>query len=61
VSIEQLDAHGRYVPVTHSRFLPVNREQVTQWVFSEDSTDLVTWEERLRERVRNELVPRVNA
>ena len=57
VSIEQLGPDGTYVPVSRSRFLPVHPEQVTRWVFSEDSADLVTWEERLREWVRNELVP----
>ena len=30
-------------------------QDVTRWVFGEDSTDLVTWEERLREWVRAEL------
>ena len=57
VSIEQLGPDGTYVPVSRRRLLPVHPEHVTRWVFSEDSADLVTWEERLREWVRNELVP----
>ena len=61
VSIEQLGPHGVYVPVSRSRFLPVRPEDVTRWVYTEDSADRLTWEERLREWVRNELVPRANA
>ena len=52
VSIEQLSPDGKYVPAQRSRFLPVRPEDVTRWVFSEDSASLVTWEERLREWVR---------
>ena len=58
VSIEQLGPDGKYVPVPRSRFLPVRPEDVTRWVSNEDSTDLVVWEERLREWVRAELGPR---
>jgi hypothetical protein len=47
--------------VSRSRFLPVRPEDVTRWVFTEDSADRLTWEERLREWVRNELVRRANA
>ena len=61
VSIEQLGPDGTYVPAPRSRFLPVRPEDVTRWVFNEDSTDLVEWEERLREWVRAEVDPRVNA
>jgi hypothetical protein len=60
-SFEQLGPDGKYVPVPRSRFLLVHAEDITRWVFSEDSADLVTWEERLREWIRNELVPGVNA
>ena len=42
-------------------FLPVRPEDVTRWVYGEDSTSRVTWEDRLREWVRSELGPRVNA
>jgi hypothetical protein len=52
VSIEQLGPDGKYVSVQRSRFLPVRPEDVTRWVFIEDSTSLITWEERLREWVR---------
>jgi Uma2 family endonuclease len=58
VSIEQLGPDGAYVPVPRSRFLPVRPEDVTRWVFTEDSADRVTWTDRLRTWVRNELVPR---
>jgi hypothetical protein len=58
VSTEHLGPDGAYVPAHRSRFLPVRPEDVTRWVFTEDSADRVTWEERLREWVRNELVPR---
>jgi Uma2 family endonuclease len=61
VSIEQLGSGGHYVPTLRSRFLPVASEDVTRWVFNEDSSDLVVWQERLREWVRNDLVPRGNA
>jgi Uma2 family endonuclease len=57
VSIEQLDPGGKYVPAPRSRFLPVRSEDVTRWVFSEDSVGIVAWEDRLREWVRNELIP----
>ena len=61
VSIDQLDPDGRYVPALRSRFLPVRPEDVTRWVFNEDANDLVIWEERLRDWVRSELVPRGDA
>ena len=57
VSIEHLGPDGEYVPALRSRFLPVQPEDITRWIFNEDSTSLVRWEERLREWVRNELVP----
>ena len=56
VSIEQLGRDGRYVKASRSRFLPVRSEDVTRWVFTEDSVGMVAWEERLRVWVRNELV-----
>ncbi len=61
VSIEQLGPDGKYVPATRSLFIPVRPEDVIRWVFEEDPNDLVTWEERLREWVRNELVAPVDA
>jgi Uma2 family endonuclease len=57
VSIEQLGPDGTYVPVARSRFLPVRAEDVTRWIFSEDSSSLVAWEARLRQWVRDQLVP----
>jgi Uma2 family endonuclease len=57
VSIEQLGADGTYAPALRSRFLPVRAEDVTRWVFTEDSSSLVAWEERLRRWVRDEIVP----
>jgi Uma2 family endonuclease len=61
VSIEQLGPGGDYAAVARSRFLPVGSEDVTRWVFIEDSSDRLTWLERLRGWVRSELVPRLNA
>jgi Uma2 family endonuclease len=61
VSIEQLGPDGTYVAVSRSRFLPVRVEDVTRWVFSEDSSSLVAWEERLRQWVRAELAPKTEA
>jgi hypothetical protein len=61
VSIEQLGRDGKYVPVPRSRFLPVRAEDVTRWVFNEDTTSLVTWERLLRGWVRAELEPLVNS
>jgi Uma2 family endonuclease len=57
VPIEQLGPDGTYVPVPRSRFLPVRAEDVTRWIFSEDSSSLVEWEARLRQWVRDQLVP----
>jgi Uma2 family endonuclease len=56
VSIEQLGPDGTYQTVPSSRFLPVRAEDVTRWVFSEDSRSLVAWEERLRKWIRHEVV-----
>ena len=56
VAIQHLSSHGKYVLANRSRFLPVRSEDVTRWVFTEDSVGLVAWEERLRVWVRNELV-----
>jgi Uma2 family endonuclease len=61
VSIEQLGPGGKYIAVSRSRFLRVRAEDVTRWVFSEDSSSLVAWEERLRQWVRDELVPNKTA
>ena len=61
VSIEQLGPDGTYMPVPRSRFLPVRAEDVTRWVFSEDSSSLVAWEARLRQWVRDQLVPKAGA
>jgi Uma2 family endonuclease len=61
VSIEHLGPDGKYVPVSRSRFLPVRPEDVTRWVYGEDSDSLVTWEEHSRDWVRAELGPRADA
>ena len=47
VSIEHLGPDGQYVPAVRSRFLPVSPEDVTRWVFTEDRSDVVAWEDRL--------------
>ncbi len=61
VSIEQLGPDGTSGPVPRSRFLPVRAEDVTRWVFSENSSSLVAWEDRLRQWVRDELVSKTDA
>ncbi len=61
VSIEQLGPDGTYSPALRSRFLPVRAEDVTRWVFTEDSSSLVAWEQRLRQWIRDELVPKMDA
>jgi hypothetical protein len=61
VSIEQLGPDGMYAPVPRSHFLPVRAEDVTRWIFSEDSSSLVAWEGPLRQWVRDELVPKADA
>jgi Uma2 family endonuclease len=59
VSIERLGPDGEYVPAPRSRFLPpVRPDEVTRWVFTEDSADRLAWAERLREWARSELLPR---
>jgi Uma2 family endonuclease len=60
VSIQLLGPDGTYVPALRSRFLPVRANDVTQWVFSEDSSSLVAWEERLRQWVRDQVEPKVD-
>jgi len=61
VSIEQLGPDGTYSPAQRSRFLPVRAEDVTLWFFTEDSSSLVAWEERLRQWIRDEVVPKAGA
>jgi hypothetical protein len=56
--VRRLDVHGKYAPVSLSRFLPVRSEDVTRWIFREDSVGMLEWEDRFRESVRTELVPR---
>ena len=59
--IEHLQPDGTYSPSESSRFLPVRAEEVYRWAAVEDSNDELAWEQRLREWVRAELVPRHNA
>jgi Uma2 family endonuclease len=48
VSIEHLGPDGRYIAAARSLFLPVTPADVTHWVFIEDKSDSVQWEDRLR-------------
>jgi Uma2 family endonuclease len=61
VVIEQLAPEGTYIAVESSRFLRVRPEEVARWVFAEESPPSLAWEQRLREWVRAELVPRAAA
>jgi Uma2 family endonuclease len=54
VSIEQLSPDGTYKPVAASTFLRVRPEDVTHWLFKEDSKARLAWKERLREWLRAE-------
>ena len=58
VSIEQLQSDGKYVAAVSSRFLSVTPDDVERWVLREGARGSVTWKQRLREWVRNELGPR---
>ena len=58
VSIEQLQSNGKYVAAVSSRFLRVAPDDVERWVLREGARGSVTWKQRLREWVRNELSPR---
>jgi Uma2 family endonuclease len=53
VAIQHLNPQGKYVLANRSRFLPVRSEDVTRWVYREDSTSLVNWEYSVREWARN--------
>jgi hypothetical protein len=61
VAIEWLAPDGSYVAAASSRFLHVRPEEVARWVFAEESPRSLAWEQRLREWVREELVPRATA
>lgn len=58
VSIEQLQADRKHVAPVSSPFLPVTPGDVEGWVLGEDARGSVTWKQRLRECVRNQLGPR---
>ncbi len=52
VTIEHLGPNEKYTTAARSLYLPVTAEDLTRWVFTEDSACLVAWEERLRAWVR---------
>ncbi len=60
ISIEQLGPDG-YVASAASRYLYVRPDEVMLWSVGEEARLRVGWERRLREWVRNELAPRVQA
>jgi Uma2 family endonuclease len=53
--IEHLGDDGTYASSESSRFLPVRAEEIYGWVAIEDSSDVLDWERRLREWVREDL------
>jgi Uma2 family endonuclease len=55
VSIDQLQSDGKYVATVSSRFLRVTSGDVERGVLREGARGSVTWKQRLREWVRNEL------
>jgi hypothetical protein len=58
VSIERLQSDGKYVVAVSSKLLRVTPDDVERWVLREGARGSVTWKQRLREWVRNEVVPR---
>ena len=58
VSIEQLDASGKYVAADASRFLRLRADEVTQWLREGRSTTQPTWKRAVREWSRAVLRPR---
>ncbi len=58
VSIEQLDAGGKYVATDVSQFLYVRAEEVAQWLLEARSAEWLSWKRRLREWARTVLRPR---
>jgi Uma2 family endonuclease len=54
VSIEKLTPKGSYAPIASSKFLRVRSEDVTRWIFKEESKSRLAWKERLREWLRAE-------
>jgi Uma2 family endonuclease len=54
VSIEQLSPDGTYEPVAASTFWRIRPEDVTRWLFKEESKSRLAWKERLREWMRAE-------
>jgi Uma2 family endonuclease len=61
VSIEQLGIDGNFVAAESSRFLHVRPDEVARWVVEEKSGNRREWKARLREWIRTELKPRVDA
>jgi Uma2 family endonuclease len=53
VAIEQLMSDGTYRAAASSRLLHVRPDEVAHWVFTEESSRGLAWEQRLREWVRN--------
>ena len=54
----QLQSDGKYLAAVRSRFLRVMPDDVDAWVLREGARGSVSWKQRLREWVRNELGPR---
>ena len=54
VSIEKLTSKGTYTPIASSRLLRVRSEDVTKWIFKEESKSRLVWKERLRKWLRAE-------
>jgi Uma2 family endonuclease len=57
--IMHLQPDGQYTAVESSQFLPIRSDEILRWVASEDSSDILAWERRLRAWIRDELAPRV--
>jgi Uma2 family endonuclease len=55
LTIDRLDAGGRYQPSEASGFLPVRADQVPRWLLDEDLSDYEAWTQRVREWAKKEL------
>jgi Uma2 family endonuclease len=61
VSIEHVGVDGNFLTAESSRFLHVRPDDITRWIVKENSANRRQWKTRLREWVRIELRPRVEA
>ena len=59
MSIEQLDANGKYVAAQSSQFLHVRADEIIRWLIEGKSGDRNKWRRRLQKWIKTDLKPRV--